>query len=100
MPISGPWGLPMHPRSPSEGVANIDASKRVDVLSPLQRAIDELLKHELELAGTALGRPTDKTEFGYGHVCGMFQAFRTARSILEHCLNAGDPSSEERHGES
>jgi hypothetical protein len=71
--------------------------KRSHVTSAIERAIDELIKHELELARTALARPTDKSEFGYGHVCGMFQAFQMARSILEHCLNEGDPA--ERHEE-
>jgi hypothetical protein len=72
--------------------------KRSNVTSAIERAIDELLKHELELARTALARPSDKSEFGYGHVCGMFQALQLARSILEHCLNESDPV-RERHEE-
>jgi hypothetical protein len=66
--------------------------KRSHVSSAIERAIDELLKRELELARTALARPSDKSEFGFGHVCGMFQALQMARSILEHCLNEGDPA--------
>lgn len=73
--------------------------KRVDVVSPLERAIDELLKRELQLAREALATPTDKSEFGYGRVCGMYQATLEARSILEHCLNEGDPVGRERHDE-
>ncbi len=99
MPTARHWGQALYPQGSAVGVAKIDASERVDVVSPVERAIDELLKLELDLAGSALGRPTDKSEFGYGHVCGMFQAFRMARSLLEHCLNEGDPA-RERHGES
>ena len=84
-------------RNPYVGVAKIDVFKRVDVASPLERAIDELLKRELQLAREALATPADKTEFGYGRVCGMFQAYQHARSILEHCLDEGDPT--ERHEE-
>lgn len=86
------------PGARAPGVANIDVSKRANVISVIERAIDELLKHELELARTALARPSDKSEFGYGHVCGMFQALQMARSILEHCLNESDPV-RERHEE-
>jgi len=99
MSSSGGWGSPRYPRSPSAGVANIDASKRVDVVSALERAIDELIRLELEIA-SALLAPTDKTEYAFGHICGSFQATRRCRSILEHCLNAGDPESAERLGDS
>jgi hypothetical protein len=84
------------PPDPSLGVANIDVLKRSHVTSVIERAIDELLKHELEIARDSLARPSDKSEFGYGHVCGMFQALQLARSILEHCLNEGDPVRERR----
>jgi hypothetical protein len=75
----------------------IDVLKHPHVTSAIERAIDELLKRELELARSALLRPTDKTEFGYGRVCGLFQGLQESRSVLEHCLNEGDPA--ERHEE-
>ena len=80
-----------------EGVANIDMFERVNVVSALERAIDELSKREREIA-LALLAPADKTEFAYGHLCGLAQENRNSRSILEHCLNASDPVSE-RHEE-
>lgn len=86
------WGLGAWVRpDPTPGVANIDVLKHSHVTSAIERAIDELKKHELDLAQTALARPPDKTEFGFGHVCGMFQGIQLSRSILEHCLNESDP---------
>jgi hypothetical protein len=90
----------MYPQGTPVGVANVDACKHVDVISPLERVLDELLKRKFQLASDALGRPADKTEFGYGRVCGMFQAYEDVRSLLEHCLSEGDPESAERHSKS
>lgn len=85
--------------SKSVGVANIDVYKRSDVLSPLERALDELLRHQARLAREALTTPAEKTEFEYGRVCGSFQTIEIVRSILEHCLDEGDPT-RARHEES
>jgi hypothetical protein len=56
----------------------------------VERAIDELIKTETRFCIEALSTPSDKTEFGYGHACGMFQALKMARSILERCMNEDD----------
>ena len=72
--------------------------KRVDALSPLERAIDELTKLRARLAEESI-TPADQTLYGYGHSCGMRQAIDMARSILEHCLNEGDPDFSERRDE-
>jgi len=42
------------------------------------------------LAGSLLS-PTDKTEFGYGNICGHIQENEFSRNVLEHCLNESDP---------
>jgi hypothetical protein len=80
------------------GVAKIDVSKRTNVSSAIERAIDELLKRQAQLARAALSVPAEKSEFGYGRVVGQFQAYEDARSVLEHCLNESDPA-RERHDE-
>lgn len=81
------------------GVAKVDVSKRVDVRSPVVRAIDELLKREREIA-LALLAPAERDAFEFGRICGLAQENKHSVSILEHCLNEGDPESAERHGES
>jgi hypothetical protein len=80
--------------TPSPGVVKIDVLKRSNVKSDTECAIDELLKLELEIALAPLA-PAEKTEFAYGHHCGSLQTVRRCRSILEHCVNRGDPL--ERH---
>jgi hypothetical protein len=56
----------------------------------VERALDELFKTEARFAEEALCKPLDRTAYGYGHACGMFQAIRLARSILERCVNEDD----------
>jgi hypothetical protein len=63
-------------------------------VSALQRAISELIATENRLASEALAKPADKSEFGYGHACGLFQGIRMSRSILECALAESDPKSE------
>jgi hypothetical protein len=86
--------------SPSSGVVNIDVLKRTNVSSArdaLARALDELRKREHAIA-QALLAPADKSEFGFGHLCGSAQENLHSVSILEHCLNESDPV-RERHEE-
>jgi hypothetical protein len=59
-------------------------------VQPVERALEELIKTETRFCIEALSTPGEKTEFGYGHACGMFQAIRMARSILERVLNEDD----------
>lgn len=66
-------------------------------MSALERALAELIATETRLATEALASPVDKSEYGYGHSCGMFQAIHLARSILERALADSDPS-RDRHG--
>ncbi len=56
----------------------------------VERALDELIKTEARFSVEALSTPKHKTAFGYGHACGMFQAIKLARSILERILNEDD----------
>jgi hypothetical protein len=77
------------------GVARIDMFKRSNVSSALECAFDELSKREREIV-SALAAPTDKTEFAYGRLCGMYQENQVSRSLLERCLNEGDPVREHR----
>lgn len=72
------------------GVAKIDMFKRVNVPSALDRVIDELAKRKRELV-SALAAPTDKTEFGYGRLCGQYQEIVFIESVLDHCLDESDP---------
>jgi len=81
------------------GVARIDLFKRVNVTSPLECTIDELLKRRREIAETALGRPSEKNTFGYGRMCGLYQAYGEALSLIEKILNEG-PSSRTSREES
>lgn len=66
-------------------------------MSALERAISDLAKTESQFATEALASPADKTEFGYGFSCGMYQALKLARSILERALADSDPHRAERH---
>lgn len=72
--------------------------ERVTVVSALDRVLDELKNLEVEIAMTALVRPSDKTEFGYGHACGSVQTVRRCLLLIEHCLNEGQ-SERTRHEE-
>lgn len=65
----------------------MNASVRVHAID---RALDELIKTETQIAIEALSKPLNKSAFGYGHACGMFQAFKLARSILERAMNEDD----------
>jgi hypothetical protein len=76
---------------------NIDVLKRTHVTSGIERAIDELRKREREIA-QALLAPADKSEFGFGHLCGSAQENSRSVLILEHCLEESDPI-RERHDE-
>lgn len=65
-------------------------------MSAVERAIDELIQQELRLASEGLQAPADRSAFGYGHLCGLFQGLRMARSILERCVQERDPKSPDR----
>lgn len=65
-------------------------------MSALERAISDLLDTESRFAIETLVSPADKSEFGYGQACGMLQAFRMARSILERAMADSDPVKSER----
>lgn len=62
----------------------------------IERALDELIKAETRLSIEALSTPVDKTEFGFGHACGMFQGIRFARSALERVMNEDDEKQRRR----
>jgi hypothetical protein len=56
----------------------------------IERALDELIKAESRYSVEALSTPVDKSEFGFGQACGLFQGIRLARSILERVMNEDD----------
>jgi hypothetical protein len=74
-------------------VANLDETKTAEVVSALESAIRELTKAEKDFADQALSRPAGKSEFDFGHSCGMYQGLKLSRSILEHALEERDPKS-------
>jgi hypothetical protein len=51
--------------------------------------LDELRKRELQIVST-LSAPTDKSQFEFGRICGMYQEHQVIRSLIERYLDESD----------
>lgn len=56
----------------------------------MEKLLNRLLEQRAHLAASALMHPTDKTEFEYGRVAGLYQGLTTAIEAVQNVLADGD----------
>lgn len=55
--------------------------------SVLDQILDELRARKARHAHAGLGKPPEKTEFGYGRACGYYQALDEFEGAIQDILN-------------
>ncbi len=56
----------------------------------LQQFLRALKEEQLKHAVAALTRPPDKSEFGFGHVCGLYAGLVRAEQLFEEVIGEAE----------